>query len=114
METTCQASYPLNSENASPFGTFRAYLSCADIAQPPTPASTPVISAIVSILLLLIISPSLIEFRAPNFHSRLRPYDQFAGRQYHLLRSARPAGLRWSKDRSSRLSPFSPTSWVTQ
>src|SRR5208282_4970782 len=27
--TTCQSSYPLNSENASPFGTFSVYLSCA-------------------------------------------------------------------------------------
>src|SRR5437868_3757406 len=27
MDTTCQASYPLNSENASPFGTFAVYLS---------------------------------------------------------------------------------------
>jgi hypothetical protein len=29
METTCQASYPLNSENESPFGTFTVYLSWA-------------------------------------------------------------------------------------
>src|SRR5579862_8155708 len=29
METTCQDSYPLNSENASPFGTFTVYLSLA-------------------------------------------------------------------------------------
>src|ERR1700692_3703503 len=31
METTCQASYPLNSENESPFGTFTVYLSCAEM-----------------------------------------------------------------------------------
>src|SRR5271167_760797 len=59
METTCQASYPLNSENASPPGTFKVYLSCADTAQPPTTANTPVIIAIVSTLLRLIVSTSL-------------------------------------------------------
>src|SRR5258706_13593110 len=32
----CQPSYPLNSANASPFGTLRVYLSWADIALPPT------------------------------------------------------------------------------
>src|SRR5450631_3428394 len=32
METVCQSSYPLNSENARPFGTLRAYLSCAEMA----------------------------------------------------------------------------------
>src|SRR5271165_1809887 len=30
METTCQSSYPLNSENARPFGTLRVYLSCVE------------------------------------------------------------------------------------
>src|SRR5271166_6393737 len=32
METVCQSSYPLNSENARPFGTLRVYLSCAEVA----------------------------------------------------------------------------------
>src|SRR5262245_48881136 len=45
METVCQPSYPLNSENASPFGTFTVYLrcplSCAVTALPPrTPSTT--------------------------------------------------------------------------
>src|SRR5215471_2013443 len=62
METTCQASYPLNSENASPFGTFTVYLSCAEIAQPPTAVNTPVIIAIVNILLPFIASTSFVEF----------------------------------------------------
>src|SRR5664279_3064572 len=39
METTCQASYPLNSENASPFGTCKPYLSCWARATPPNMAS---------------------------------------------------------------------------
>src|SRR5260370_37357598 len=38
--TTCQSSYPLNSENASPFGTCTVYLSCAEMALPPKTAST--------------------------------------------------------------------------
>src|SRR6516164_7610233 len=40
METTCQASYPLNSENASPPGTVRVYLSCCANAKLPKIAST--------------------------------------------------------------------------
>jgi len=35
METTGQASNPLNSENASPSGTLRAYLSCCATAKLP-------------------------------------------------------------------------------
>src|SRR5207244_12968216 len=44
METVCQLSYPLNSENASPFGTRTVYLawpvSCAETALAPRTAST--------------------------------------------------------------------------
>src|SRR2546430_9185758 len=46
METTCQASYPLNSENASPPGTFKAYLSWADMALPPKALTSAVTIAI--------------------------------------------------------------------
>src|SRR5262249_25684470 len=38
--TVCQSSYPLNSENASPFGTCTVYLSCAARAMPTKPART--------------------------------------------------------------------------
>src|SRR5215469_16858426 len=41
--TTCQLSYPLTSESASPPGTFRVYLfclCCAEVAQPPKTTST--------------------------------------------------------------------------
>src|SRR5580704_6796029 len=31
MEITCQLSYPLNSENARPFGILRVYLSCVEV-----------------------------------------------------------------------------------
>ena len=37
---TGQPSYPLNSENASPPGTCRVYLSCAEMALPPKTATT--------------------------------------------------------------------------
>src|SRR5437773_11384283 len=44
METVCQPSYPLNSENASPFGTRTVYfawaVSCAEMALTPKTAST--------------------------------------------------------------------------
>src|SRR5579859_5993941 len=76
-ETTCQASYPLNSENESPFGTFTVYLSCAEMVQLPTQASTPVIIGIVSILLPFIASTSFIKtassllcFRLDDAHNR--------------------------------------------
>src|SRR6202035_2866356 len=62
METTCQASYPLNSENESPFGTFTVYLSCAEMGLPPAKASAPVIIGIVSILLPFITSTSFMKF----------------------------------------------------
>src|SRR5271169_2410916 len=35
-ETACQLSYPLKSENASPPGTFKAYLSCSAATPKPT------------------------------------------------------------------------------
>src|SRR5215471_5786637 len=35
----CHASYPRKSENASPPGTLRVYLSCAELAKPPNTAS---------------------------------------------------------------------------
>src|SRR5262245_157013 len=40
MEMACQSSYPLNSDIASPPGTFALYLSCAAMARPATRAST--------------------------------------------------------------------------
>ena len=43
---TGQSSYPLNSENASPFGTCTVYLSCAEMALKPKTASTTAIITI--------------------------------------------------------------------
>src|SRR5262245_40509974 len=48
MEIACHASYPLNSENASPPGTFTVYLSCAEMAKPPNTASHTVVIPIVN------------------------------------------------------------------
>src|SRR5205809_8136263 len=58
METTCQASYPLNSENASPPGTFTVYLSWADMALPPKALRSAGAIAIVRTPLLFITSSS--------------------------------------------------------
>src|SRR5215467_1219478 len=51
MEMACHPSYPLNSENASPPGTFTVYLSCAEMA---STASNTVIVTIVSMILFFI------------------------------------------------------------
>src|SRR5436189_4016857 len=50
MEMACQASYPLNSENASPPGTFTVYLSCAEMAKPPKTASHTAIPIVTMLL----------------------------------------------------------------
>src|SRR5438874_7464989 len=61
METTCQFSYPLNSENASPPGTFTVYLSWADRALPPNALTMAVTIAIVPNPLLFITRSSLVK-----------------------------------------------------
>src|SRR6185436_16106277 len=57
MEMACHDSYPLNSENASPPGTFTPYLSCAEMAKPPRTASHTAASPIVNMLLRSIAAP---------------------------------------------------------
>ena len=52
-------SYPLNSENASPPGTFTVYLSCAEMAKPPKTASHTVAIPIVNMLLRFIAAPPI-------------------------------------------------------
>src|SRR5437762_5345581 len=61
METTCQFSYPLNSEKASPPGTFTVYLSWADRALPPTALTSAVTIAIVPNPLLFITGSSFVK-----------------------------------------------------
>src|SRR5438552_6985844 len=73
MATVCQLSYPLNSENASPFGTRTEYLacpvSCAVTALTPKTASTETASETTVIttagILLLIISTPLVVYWLP-------------------------------------------------
>src|SRR5436190_759077 len=61
MQTTCQASYPLNSEKASPPGTFTVYLSWADRPPPPTALTSAVTIAIVPKPLLFITGSSFVK-----------------------------------------------------
>src|SRR5882672_11066883 len=66
MEMVCQPSYPLNSENASPFGTFRVYLSWAEIAAPVArTASATVIPTVINVPLLVI---AAVSFYSVNEH----------------------------------------------
>src|ERR1700685_4757317 len=69
METSCQSSYPLNSANESPPGTFKVYLSCAQRA-PPASASTPVIIGIVSNVLRFIASTPSIKISIKEMQER--------------------------------------------
>src|SRR5437660_585636 len=61
MATTCQFSYPLNSANASPPGTFTVYLSWADRALPPNALTMAVTIAIVPNPLLFITRSSFVK-----------------------------------------------------
>src|SRR6266550_4208308 len=61
MERTCQFSYPLNSANASPPGTFTVYLSWADKALPPNALTSAVTIAIVPKPLLFITGSSFVN-----------------------------------------------------
>src|SRR5580692_5351870 len=65
MAMTCQLSYPLNSENAMPPGTFRVYLSGAEMALAPTRARTAAIVPIVNMLFRFITAPPVCR-RAPQ------------------------------------------------
>src|SRR5438132_13622298 len=85
METVCQLSYPLNSENASPFGTRTVYLawpvSCAEVALLPRTASTERASdsttiTTAGILLLFIASPRclLVASMGPTLRAESRTH----------------------------------------
>src|SRR5713101_7647100 len=67
MERSCQFSYPLNSENASPPGTFKVYLSWADTTLPPKALTRAVTIAIVRMRLLFITSSSFVELGGLDF-----------------------------------------------
>src|SRR5882762_6142883 len=91
METVCQLSYPLNSENASPFGTRTVYLawpvSCAEVALLPRTASTERASdsttiTTAGILLLFIASPRCLLVASMGLMVR-RSLARTAGRVKH-------------------------------
>src|SRR5438046_1040066 len=108
METTCQFSYPLNSEKASPPGTFTVYLSWADRALPPTALTSAVTIAIVPKPLLFITGSSFVKASSSAhrfFHERadlcfggggqlLQLLDTLLHRGSFLVRESldRPAG----------------------
>src|SRR5438309_2904489 len=76
MATTCQFSYPRNSANASPPGTFTVYLSWADRAPPPNALTSAVTIAIVPMPLLFITGSSFVKASSSAhrfFHERAEP-----------------------------------------
>src|SRR5207247_3617850 len=82
MATTCQFSYPLNSANASPPGTFTVYLSWADRALPPSALTSAVTIAIVPKPLPFITGSSLVKATSSThrfFHERADPCFGGAG-----------------------------------
>src|SRR5437660_10876643 len=108
MATVCQLSYPLNSENASPFGTRTEYLacpvSCAVTALTPKTASTETASETTLIttagILLLFIPTPLVAYRLPPSHreglhaarssSEMRPGCSHAAKRPPLSRLFEP------------------------
>src|SRR5438874_5195611 len=94
METTCQFSYPLNSENASPPGTFTVYLSWADRALPPNALTMAVTIAIVPNPLLFITRSSFVKTSSSAhrfLHERADPC-LFGGGQLLQREGDRPHG----------------------
>src|SRR5262245_2798550 len=77
----CQLSYPLNSDIASPPGTFAAYLSCADAAHPHRTAIHTVANPIVKTLLRFIthLRTVVIDFFSHGLvphHRRMTPHKR--------------------------------------
>src|SRR5213593_995522 len=95
MATVCQPSYPLNSENASPFGTRTVYLawpvSCAETALPPKTASPETASETTTIttawIRLFFIATLLVSTGCQlpqGFERRARPGGCASGREVLL------------------------------
>src|SRR5207245_2436002 len=93
METTCQASYPLNSENASPPGTFKVYLSWAawaDRALPPKALTSAVTVAIVRMRLLFITNSSFVKLGGLDFFPDRAWYNRHTAALCQRCRRLRP------------------------
>src|SRR4051794_5342519 len=93
----CHASYPLNSEKASPPGTLAVYLSGAAAIRLPTTASHPTAIPIVSMFLRFIQSPLVSSCVETVSDARRLSVDQTLE---HVVRSSLDQlGLR-SRDRA--------------
>src|SRR5437879_7506710 len=93
METTCQASYPLNSENASPPGTLKVYLSWAawaDRSLPPKALTSAVTIAIVHMRLLFITSSSVVKLGGLDFFPDGAWYNRHTSALCQRCRRLRP------------------------
>src|SRR4029077_10977913 len=98
---TGQSSYPLNSENASPFGTCTVYLSCAEIALPPKTASTTATITITENGILVIAHSCACDCKS-NFN-RVRSNGDGAMRgKYNLLSKVAPVKARYRNHPLSR------------
>src|SRR2546429_346158 len=95
MERTCQFSYPRNSANASPPGTFTVYLSWADKALPPTALTSAVTIAIVPNPLSFITGFSFVKASSSVHRFFLERADLCfgGGGQLFLGESDRPHGV---------------------
>src|SRR5580765_1247121 len=97
METSCQLSYPLNSENASPPGTLTVYLSGADRAVAPNTASAPstaVVAPIIDTYFRFIAAPLVV---APCPERAIAPQDsasRFAHRKWGLRALMAPTAVK--------------------
>src|SRR5262245_41883397 len=92
----CHPSYPLNSENANPPGTFTVYLSCADMTNAPRTPSHTVAIPIVSLLMRFIAAPrvSCLHGRVMNYTGRTTPNLLDDGIEtWVALQAGAPAGI---------------------
>src|SRR6266704_4113483 len=112
METTYQFSYPLNSENASPPGTFTVSLSWADMALPPKALTSAVTIAIVRMPLLFITGPSFVKLGGLEFCpdeacygylNRTRQDDGHAGGPVQSADQRLRSGTQWFASIGRRL-----------
>src|SRR5262249_51435450 len=102
METTCQASYPLNSENASPPGTLTVYLSCWAKAKLPKRASN---TATITVAgnAVLFMAHSCAAVCKSNFKTSVGPLTEKASRwpdpaAYQVRAGDQPQGLVLASD----------------
>src|SRR3954469_3417120 len=96
----CHASYPLNSEKASPPGTVAVYLSGAAAIRLPTTASHPTAIPIVSMFLRFIQSPLVSSCVETVSDARRLSVDQTL--EHVVAQFARSAGASKPRPRRGR------------